>query len=413
MVRKIKYDHNAIVTLAQDNTKEISRDEWNDGHDETGMDGFKSQTPTITILSGTLLATDTLTVAAAESGTADILNNIDTSNMNDNDEIKLFADTGDDITVTHEAGGAGQIHLLDKGDKDASDTVPIILIKRGDDLYEFGGGGGDTTVGIYGDGSDGDEVISVNTTLTSDKNYQNLTVNGGITLNTSGFIVRVFETLLNNGTITDDDSGGQTAGAAGITKNGFIAGGAGRNGTAGINGSGGLLGGAGGTFGKGGGIVIIFANILENNGSITANGENGTNGIIGQSGLTGGGGGGAGGSGGRHGIVNVTYSTLIAIGTITSFGGSSGNGAGGGANGSGGSGTGGKGGNGGDGFDDNNGIGGKGGIATASDGDSGTSGASGGAGGGGGAGGSGPNAGAGDGGDGTGNFDNVPVLRQT
>ncbi len=267
-------------------------------------------------------------------------------------------------------------------------------------------------VALFGTGSDGDVIISVNTTLTGDKNYKNLTVNGGITLNTSGFIVRVSETLLNNGTITDDDSGGQTAGAAGTTKNGYIAGGAGRNGTDGNNGSGGLLKGLKGVFGKGGGIVIVYAIILENNGSINANGIDGTNGTAGQSGQTGGGGGGGAGSGGQHGIVNVSYSTLIAIGTITSLGGAGGNGGSGGANGAGAGGSGGAGGAGSNGHDDTNGKTGKAGAASSSAGNDAGKCTSGGAGGAGGGGGGGSNGSTGSGGAGTDNFVNPPILRQ-
>ncbi len=36
----------------------------------------------------------------------------------------------------------------------------------------------------FGDGSDGDVTISSNTTLVSDRYYNNLTVNNGVTLNT-------------------------------------------------------------------------------------------------------------------------------------------------------------------------------------------------------------------------------------
>ena len=142
MVRKEKGNHSKIVTLAQDGTKEVSKNEWNAGHDEDGMEGSTSQTSTITISSGALLATDTLTVAAAESGTADTLDTITTTNTNVEDKIELYADSGDTITVAHEAGGAGQIHLLDGAAKTASETVPILLVRKGTDWHEYGGGGG-------------------------------------------------------------------------------------------------------------------------------------------------------------------------------------------------------------------------------------------------------------------------------
>jgi len=142
MVRLVKGNHNKVVTGSQDATKQVSKNEWNDGHSEDGMLGFTSQTATITISTGALLATDTLTVVAAETGTSDALDTITTTDTNTEDVILLFADAGDTITVTHAAGGAGQIHLLLGVNKVASETVPILLIRRGADWYEFGGNTG-------------------------------------------------------------------------------------------------------------------------------------------------------------------------------------------------------------------------------------------------------------------------------
>ena len=61
---------------------------------------------------------------------------------------------------------------------------------------------------VYGQGTDGDVVISSNTTLTSDKYYSNLTVNSGITLLTNGYRVFVKGTLTNNGFIGVGTAGG-------------------------------------------------------------------------------------------------------------------------------------------------------------------------------------------------------------
>ena len=53
----------------------------------------------------------------------------------------------------------------------------------------------------FGDGSDGDVVISVNTTLTCDMNYKNLTINTGVTLYPDGYIIYVKNVLTVNGFI--------------------------------------------------------------------------------------------------------------------------------------------------------------------------------------------------------------------
>ena len=142
----------------------------------------------------------------------------------------------------------------------------------------------------YGNGSDGDVTISSNTNLTIDKQYNNLTVNGGIILNTAGYTVRVKQTLTNNGTVTDSTTGGAGGG-----------------------------GGSGGT----GGSVSPAATAGGNGSSGTGTGGNGGGG--------GGGGGGAGGGiGGDGGTATLTYETRT-VGTATASAGSGGSrGSGGG-----------------------------------------------------------------------------------
>ena len=227
--------------------------------------------------------------------------------------------------------------------------------------------------GVFGDGIDGDVVISSSTHLTSDKEYNNLTVNAGVILYTNGFTVRVANTLLNNGFITDTASGGNggnngVGGLGGRFSSGHIppqSGSSGANGgspsiagagSGGRGGSGGGGGGAawetfsghyanggtggnGGDGGVGGGFVEIYANIFQNNGTIHANGGPGQNGFFATQGqyeawtvilvadfdlAGGGGGGGAGGSGGNGGSVYIYYGSIAASGTITANGGSAG-----------------------------------------------------------------------------------------
>src|SRR5574343_105146 len=73
---------------------------------------------------------------------------------------------------------------------------------------------------VYGSGADGDVTLSSNTSLSADKEYNSLTVNNGVTLNTAGYSVKVKTTLTNNGTITDSTTGGSagTYGAGSSTK---------------------------------------------------------------------------------------------------------------------------------------------------------------------------------------------------
>jgi len=61
---------------------------------------------------------------------------------------------------------------------------------------------------IYGDGSDGSVTISSNTTLTSDKFYNNLTINSGITLNPAGYRIFVRGNLTIDGIISRNGNNG-------------------------------------------------------------------------------------------------------------------------------------------------------------------------------------------------------------
>ena len=148
---------------------------------------------------------------------------------------------------------------------------------------------------VYGTGSDSDVTISANTTLTTDKFYNNLTINDNITLNCGGYRVFVKGTLtLGSDAIIGYTTGQSTAGS--IAQGGEATtavihslGGASasQTATAPVAGLGGsayyqqqlqaikgwavsastttptfLSGGAGGASGAGGGVVIIAARYI-------------------------------------------------------------------------------------------------------------------------------------------------------
>lgn len=105
--------------------------------------------------------------------------------------------------------------------------------------------------GIFGNGADGSQTISGNTTLTRDMYYADLTVNPGVTLNPGGFRIFVSGTLtMGNGSrISRDGTNATAAGpAAGLTPGSLGGSGPGANmglclGGSAIN----SLGGVGGT----------------------------------------------------------------------------------------------------------------------------------------------------------------------
>jgi len=201
-------------------------------------------------------------------------------------------------------------------------------------------------MGVYGDGHDGNVTISTNTSLSGNMEYENLTVNSGITLNVNDYIVKVSDTLINNGIIV----GKVTAGGAGASTkvNTGGTGGDSNIGTAGTNGSGdggnsgagggqwdtrsgggwvsykGGNGGAGGDGGFGCGDITIYAYNFNNANTINSSGGdagNASNGTAGEASCTGGGGGGQGGQGGDAGDISITYENLIDIGTLLRNGG--------------------------------------------------------------------------------------------
>jgi hypothetical protein len=104
-------------------------------------------------------------------------------------------------------------------------------------------------------------------------------------------------------------------------------------------------GGDGAVGGKGGGLISIYARVLDNLGTIHANGSSGNDGQNGQIGEeinytlfftgydigSGGGGGGGGGFGGNGGTVQIVYQALLTQGTMTALGGTEGSGLLGGA----------------------------------------------------------------------------------
>ena len=163
MARKALYKHATQVdtnTYPDDGSSPVGSNEWNADPDAQGMLGFTPANATRTISSGVLTVTDTITVAAAESGTSDVLDKLAITNTNQFDLIYLFADTGDTITLTHTGSPSadGQIKTVSGQNETLSSTSPTILIRKGNYWYGYGGGVvnaiadvGDVTVTSVGD----------------------------------------------------------------------------------------------------------------------------------------------------------------------------------------------------------------------------------------------------------------------
>lgn len=208
---------------------------------------------------------------------------------------------------------------------------------------------------IYGNGEDGDVVISSNTTLTRDMYYNNLTVNDTFTLYPNGYRIFVKNTRTNNGTISVK---GGNAGDGGNGRDGWSSApraGGGAGGTAGtatgegslkggISGKAGGAGGAGGT-NLGGDNGISSAAATDSAKSIGSNGAAGGTGGDGGDGDSSGGTAGTSSAGAKTGTVfnnprggimpaYFLYDTLPTPDNLKSSAGSGGGGGGGGGGGS-------------------------------------------------------------------------------
>ena len=145
MARKAIYKHATQVDVAaypDDGSSPVGTNEWNESPDPAGMVGMAPTTATITIASGEATITDSITVVAAESGTSDTLDKLSITNTNEFDLVYLFADTGDTITLTHNASPSvsGQISTVSDDNETLSSTSPTILIRKGNYWYGYGGG---------------------------------------------------------------------------------------------------------------------------------------------------------------------------------------------------------------------------------------------------------------------------------
>ena len=172
MARKAIYKHATQVdtnTYPDDGSSPVGSNEWNEAPDAEGMLGFSPQTATITISSGALTVTDSVTVAAAETGTTDTIDTIAITNTNEYDLVYLFADTGDTITLTNTSSPSvsGQIRTVSNANETLSTTSPTILIRKGNYWYGYGGGVvnalndvGDVTITSVGD----NEILAYDTT---------------------------------------------------------------------------------------------------------------------------------------------------------------------------------------------------------------------------------------------------------
>jgi hypothetical protein len=136
------WGRHSTVATGSDSGDQVSVNAWNADINKAGMLGFTAQTATITISTGNLAITDSVCVAAAETGTTDTINTISITDTSEYDLLYLFADTGDEIELENTSNPSvdGQIRTISNANETLSSTTPTILIRKGNYWYGYGGG---------------------------------------------------------------------------------------------------------------------------------------------------------------------------------------------------------------------------------------------------------------------------------
>ena len=135
MARVEMFQHGRVALQPNDGVSDIQpQRDWNgNSHVQKGILGFLGTA--VTLSSQTFVATDSLHVVAAQSGTSDTLATITATNSMANDWIQLTPASGHTITVSH---GTGNIFLQGAVNKVLDAHVGMILRYDGTNWYEWG-----------------------------------------------------------------------------------------------------------------------------------------------------------------------------------------------------------------------------------------------------------------------------------
>ena len=145
MARISRGSHAHQTALANDPTKDISANQWNDvgspAHIETGIFGFPISVSSVSLASNVIVPVDSLTVVKASSGTSDTMSFIDTVGNDDVDILWFTPFSGHTITLTNNAASppanTGVIVTLSGANKVLDPHIPTLLIRRGNTFYEY------------------------------------------------------------------------------------------------------------------------------------------------------------------------------------------------------------------------------------------------------------------------------------
>ena len=142
MANQVWGRHTKHLTTSQDNTKEISTNEWNDNTNRKGHLGFDP----ITIASGSTVTPPAFSTTVANQPSSFIklsgstsVDTIATTNTSEGDLLYITTTGSVTLNNTTSPSSAGDIRLLGNAPKDLDTDVPTILIRSGNFWYEYGG----------------------------------------------------------------------------------------------------------------------------------------------------------------------------------------------------------------------------------------------------------------------------------
>ena len=132
MAKQVWGRHTKHLTTSQDNTKEISTNEWNDNTNRKGHLGFDP----ITIASGATVTPPAFSTTVADQPSSFIklsgstsVDTIAVTNTSEGDLLYII--TTGSVTLNDNSTNSGNIHLLSNDNKDLETNVPTILIQSG------------------------------------------------------------------------------------------------------------------------------------------------------------------------------------------------------------------------------------------------------------------------------------------
>ena len=143
MTNQVWGRHTKHLTTSQDNTKEVSTNEWNDNINRKGHLGFDA----ITLASASSITPPAFTSTVGNQPSSLIklsgsttVNTIAITNTSDGDLLYVITTGTVALGNTATPSTAGDIKLLTNANKNLDANVPTILIRSGNFWYEYGGG---------------------------------------------------------------------------------------------------------------------------------------------------------------------------------------------------------------------------------------------------------------------------------